>query len=167
MRLARFLIIIGVTLVLLSYISPIVDPSYSTDFGLDPGKFRGYVVNCNSELDIRITSSHEEPFTVYFMTYENGYRALEEGSLENVTILQIFSNTTSLSQRLSIPSPGWYAILVTPSTNETIRFLEIDFGKQIPNQGLVVAGASFLIVGILYFLIASRKQSVLRTHSKQ
>lgn len=167
MRLVKFLIIIGVTLVLLSYISPIVDLSYSTDFGLNPGEFRGYMVNCNNELDIRVASFQGEPFTVYFMTYENGYRALEEGSLENVTVLQMFSNITSLNQPLSIPSPGWYAILVTPSTNETIRLLEIDFGKQIPNQGLVVAGASFLFVGILIFFIVSRKQSIQRTHSEQ
>ena len=167
MRLGKFLIIIGVTLVLLSYISPIIELSYATQFELDPGEFRGYMVNCNNALDIRITSSNEEPFTVYFMTSENGYRALEEGSLENITILQMFSNTTSLSQHLSIPSPGWYAILVTPSTNETIHFLEIDFGKQIPNQGLVVTGLSFLFVGILYFLIMSRKKGILQTHSEQ
>ena len=166
MRLGKFLIIIGVTLVLLSYISPNIDLSYTTGFGLDPGEFRGYVVNCDSELDIRVASIQEDPFTLYFMTYENSRRALEEGSLENVTVLQMFSNITSLSQPLSIPSPGWYAILVTPSTNETIHFLEIDFGKQIPNQGLVVTGLSFLFVGILYFLITARKQGVLRTHSE-
>ncbi len=167
MRLARFLIIIGVTLVLLSYISPINDLSHTTVFELDPGEFRGYVVNCGSELNIRVASIQEDPFTLYFMTYENSCRALEEGSLENVTVLQMFSNITLLSQPLSIPSPGWYAILVTPSTNETIHFLEIDFGKQIPNQGLVVTGLSFLFVGILYFLIMSRKKGILQTHSEQ
>jgi len=167
MRLVRFLIIIGVTLVLLSYISPIIDLSYNTGSGLDPGEFRGYMVNCNVELDVRVASFQNEPFSVYFMTSENGYRALEEGSLENVTILQVFSNETSFSHRFSIPSPGWYAILVTPSTNETISIFEVDFGKQIPNQGLVVTGASFMVVGILCFLIISRKKPVLQTHSVQ
>ncbi|MHA1638245.1 MAG: hypothetical protein ACTSUB_09555 [Candidatus Thorarchaeota archaeon] len=157
MRLARFLTIIGGVLILLSIISPIVEPSYEPVFDLRPDNFRGYMVHCNSGLDIQISSRSNVPFSVYFMTYENGLKTLEEGSVENITVIQVFSNTTSFNGHLSIPIPGWYSVLVTPSSNESITFLEVEFGKQIPNQGLVLIGSSFLFVGILWFFVRARR----------
>ncbi len=156
MRLVRFLMIIGVTLVLLSYISPIVEPSYSTYYNLNPGEFRGYVVSCDSGFDIQISSWFNESFSVYFMTYENGLKTLEEGSLENVTVMQVFPDTTLLDVHISVPNPGRYVVLVTPLYNESIASFEVDFGKQIPNQGLVLVGSSFLFVGILWQILSSR-----------
>ena len=158
MRLVRFLVIIGATLVLLSYISPILAPAYSPYADLSPGVFEGFMIHCENGLDIRVSSEHNEPFSVYLMTYENGLKTFENGSLENVTIIQAFTNATSLNEHLSVPNPGWYALLVTPSTNETITFIEVDFGRQCPNQFVFLAGTSFLVVGTLWFLIKSRTQ---------
>jgi hypothetical protein len=155
-RLVGFLIAIGVTLLVLSYLCPTLDYSYTTDGYLNPSEYRGYVVHCEGSLDIRIVSWEDEPFSFYFMTYENGLRTLEEGSLENVTVMREVSNITSLSEHLLVPNVGWYALLITPSTNETIEVFEVSFGRQIPNQGLALAGLLFIATGVLWFLVASR-----------
>jgi len=156
MRLTRFLMIIGVTLVLLSVISPIIEPSYSAGTNLSPGQFRGWMVNCNSGLDIRISSEFNEPFSVYFMNYENGLRTLENGSLENVTVIHVFSNRTLLNEHISIPVPGWYAILMTPSGNETITFFEVTIVNPVPNPELLLSGVSVIGVGVIGFIIMRR-----------
>lgn len=156
MRLARFLMIIGVTLVLLSVISPVVEPTYVAYFNLRPDQFRGCMVNCNSGLDIQISSERNEPFSVYVMNYENGLRMLENGSLENVTVIHVFYNRTLLIQHISIPVPGWYAILVTPSGNETITFLEVTIANPVPNPGLLLSGVSVIGVGVIGFIIMRR-----------
>ena len=156
MRLVRFLMLIGVTLVLLSIVSPIVAPSYTPFSNLSPGEFRGVMVNCNNGLDIQISSELNEPFSVYFMNYENGQRTLEDGLLENVTVIHIYSNRTSLDQHISIPVPGWYAILVTPSGNETITAFEVTIVNPVPNPGLLLTGVSVIGVGVIGFIIIRR-----------
>jgi hypothetical protein len=94
------------------------------------------------------------------MTYENGLKTLEEGSLDNVTSLHVFSNRTSLNVPLSVPNPGLYAILVTPATNSSVTILEVDIEKQIPNQNLFLTGASILFVGIMWCLVILRRKGI-------
>ena len=156
MRLARFLAIIGVTLVVLSYVGPTIEHSYMVVSGLQSGLYRGYMVNVATDFDLRMVSWQDDPFSVYFMDYDNGKQALEDQSIENVTAMISFHNVTSLYAHISIPAPGWYTLLVTPSSNETISHLDVEIDRPVPNPGFFISGSSALLVGILWSLQISR-----------
>ena len=156
MRLARFLAIIGVTLVVLSYVGPTIEPSYMVVFELQSGLYRGFMVDATTDFDVQILSLEDDPFSVYFMDYDNGKQALEDQSIENVTAMLSFHNVTSLYAHISIPAPGWYMLLVTPSSNETISHLDVEIDRPVPNPGFFISGSSALLVGILWSLQISR-----------
>ena len=160
MRLARFLAIIGVTLVVLSYVGPTIEPSYMVVSGLQSGLYRGYMVNVATDFGVQIASWHDDPFSVYFMDYDNGKQALEDQSIENVTAMRSFHNVTSLYAHISIPAPGWYMLLVTPSSNKTISFLTVEIDRPVPNPGFFLSGLSSLLVGILWSLQISRNWTI-------
>jgi len=156
LRLARFLAIIGVTLVVLSYVGPTIEPSYMVVSGLQSGLYRGYMVNAATDFDLRMVSWNDDSFSVYFMDYDNGKQALEDQSIENVTAMLSFHNVTSLYAHISIPAPGWYTLLVTPISNGTISSLHIEIDRPVPNPGFFLSGLSALLVGILWSLQISR-----------
>ncbi len=156
MRLARFLAIIGVTLVVLSYVGPVIEPSYMVVFELQSGLCRGFMVDATTDFDVQILSLEDDPFSVYFMDYDNGKQALEDQSIENVTVMLSFHNVTSLYAHILIPVPGWYTLLVTPSSNETISHLDVEIDRPVPNPSFFLSGSSALLVGILWSLQISR-----------
>lgn len=114
------------------------------------------MIDATTDFDFRMVSWHDDPFSVYFMDYNNGKQALEDQSIENVTAMLSFHNVTSLYAHISIPAPGWYMLLVTPISNGTISSLHIEIDRPVPNPGLFLSGSSALLVGILWSLQISR-----------
>ena len=139
-RLPRLFMIFGVTLVILSFLSPIVQPSYTPIFELSYGNYNGIMVYCHSDIDIRIESQNNAVFSTFFMDSTNGLLAIKEGALENATFLEIFPNRTVLYAHLSVPTQGWYSILVTPSDEDLIEFMTIEYMQRGMNPRVLFAG---------------------------
>lgn len=156
MRCVRFLGFLGLVFVLLSFISPMVAPTYNPYVNLAPGDFRGVMVNCDTVLAVQIISENEIPFTVYILDYENGVRALQEGSLENVTVIDSYSNRTELIKRIPILEPGWYSVLVTPYTNESLSFFEVTIERPIPSPAMLLTGVSVLSLSLISYIVVVR-----------
>ena len=157
-RLAELITLLGVLLVILSYVSPMVQPSYAPIFDLSYGDCEGIMVHCYGDLSIRVESDNNEVFSTFFVDETNGLLAAEEGSLENVTVLQSFINRTVLYAQLTVPTPGWYSILITPSDESGIEFLRIWFTPPIPNLRVLLAGGVPIVLCIPWTLRVFRKQ---------
>jgi hypothetical protein len=157
-RLARFLLLVGMTLIILSFVVPFVEPSYFVDFELNPGYYRGFTINCVSDIDIQIISRDAEPFSTYFMDYENGISAFEDQSLENVTVIYKFINRTSMTEHISIPALGWYIILISPASNESVEFITIEIKRPIPNQRIIASGIIVIAFDVLLYILTLRNQ---------
>ncbi|TFG13431.1 hypothetical protein EU537_06065 [Candidatus Thorarchaeota archaeon] len=151
-RLARFILLVGITLIVLSFAGPFVEPSYDTYFGINHGYYRGYAVKCVSDIDIHIISREAEPFSAYFMDYENGLSAFEDQSLKNATVMYEFINRTSTTAHISIPATGWYIVLITPASNESISFMTIEIKRPTPNQGPLASGVLLVAFGFLVYI---------------
>ncbi|MGD2072354.1 MAG: hypothetical protein PVG65_02570 [Candidatus Thorarchaeota archaeon] len=157
-RLARFMLLVGITLVVLSFVGPYVEPSYEPYSGLEPGYYRGFAFNCVSDIDIQIISEDAEPFSTYFMDYENGLSTFEDQSLENVTVMYEFINRTSLTEHISIPASGWYFVLISPASNESVSFLTVEIMRPIPNQGFFASGVFVIVFDVLWCILSFRNQ---------
>jgi hypothetical protein len=157
-RLARFLLLVGMTLIILSFVGPYVEPSYDTYFGIETGYYRGYTINCVSDIDIQITSRDGEPFSTYFMDYENGISTFEGQLLENVTVMYEFINKTSITEHISIPTSGWYIILISPASNESVSFITIEINRPIPNQGIFASGVLIIVFDMILCILSVRNQ---------
>lgn len=165
-RLPKFLMICGVTLIILSYTSPIVQTSYTAIFELSYGTYDGIMVNCYSNIDIRIESGNNEAFSTFFMDSTNGLLAIKEGSLENVTLMESFINKTIVYAHLSIPVQGWYSILVTPSVEGSIEFIRIEFVRENPNPRLLFVGGLLVILSMPWILKMVRTRSLAKKHEE-
>ena len=106
------------------------------------------MVHCYGDINIHVKSDNNEVFSVFFMDSTNGLLAAEEGSLENVTLLESFINRTELYAQLSITAPGWYSILVAPSGEGGIQFLRIMFTPSIPNPRVLLTGGALIVLCI-------------------
>jgi hypothetical protein len=151
-RIAGLLMVLGVTLIILSYASPMVQPSYTPIFNLSYGNYEGIMAHCYGDIDIQIESRNNKVFSAFFMDSINGLLAVKEGSLENVTLLNSFMNRTILYAHLSVPAPGWYSILVTPSDDETIQFMTVQFTRQIPNLRALLGGGLLFVFSMPWIL---------------
>ena len=160
-RLPRLLMIFGVTLVILSFISPIVQSSYTPIFGLSYGNYYGIMVYCHGDIDIRIESQNNDVFSTFFMDSANGLLAIKEGTTENATLLEFFPNQIVLYAHLSVPVPGWYSILVTPTDEGSIEFMTIEYVQQSINPKVLVAG-SLLIALTVPWVLGVTKTRILR-----
>jgi hypothetical protein len=155
-RFPKFLAVFGAITLLLSIISPIITVSYRPISYLEYGTYEGVLVNCYDAIDVRIKARNDNVISAYFLNSTNGLRAIEEGSLVNVSTLHQSLNRTLVFERWAIPHPGWYAILVTPSNNETIQSISIEFVQQIPNPRVLLAGGILIIVSVLWVFWGKR-----------
>ncbi|MHA1135381.1 MAG: hypothetical protein ACTSSE_02730 [Candidatus Thorarchaeota archaeon] len=166
-RLPRLLMIFGVTLVILSFSSPIFQPSYTPLFGVSYGNYYGIMVHCHSDIDIRIESQNDVVFSTFFMDSTNGLLAIREGTLENVTLLDFFLNRTVLHAHLSVPDQGWYSILITPADENEIEFMEIEYVQQSTNPRVLFAGSMLIVLTIPWILGVTKTRITEKTRKQQ
>ncbi len=115
------------------------------------GEYSGHFVAVTEGVHIQAWGRDNRNLTLYVLDFDNGYKALNENSLENVSYLYIYENVTYVETNILVSSPGWYTILVTPSNPESviIRY-DISIGRNIPHIGPLVLGL-FLIICCIFF----------------
>jgi len=115
------------------------------------GEYSGHFVAVTEGVHIHAWGQDNRNFTLYVLDFDNGYKALNESSLENVSYVCIYENVAYIEINVLVPSPGWYVILVTPSNpdDSVIRY-DIIISRNVPHLGPFFLGL-FLVLGCILF----------------
>ena len=85
-------------------------------------------------------------FTLYVLDYENTNRTLMEGSLDNVSPMLEVRNIESFKGLVPIPTLGYYSILITSESNETLS-VRVTMSTMLPAGRLLLVGMALIVVG--------------------
>ncbi len=158
MRSLKLIFGLGVTFLIISCL-----PSGSATSGklISYGEYRGHFVAVTEGLHIQAWGVDNRNLTLYILDFDNGYRAINESSLENVSYLCSFENLSYIDTNIIIPKPGWYTILVTSSNAEyTVIRYDINISRNIPHIGPLILGLSLISCCIffkLYKMVSERR----------
>ncbi|MHC4750497.1 MAG: hypothetical protein ACYTFW_11545 [Planctomycetota bacterium] len=133
-------------------------PSYA--YGpVAPGVYDAYFYATTEDLHVAIASTDHQNLSFYFMVDDEGLRALEEKSLDNVTVLLKQENINSYNGVLSIPQQGGYAILIAPAnTNVSSVGYNMTVQRLVPYLSVLATGALMIIFALaLKWRIAFRR----------
>lgn len=115
-HLAQIIFVVGVTLMIVSFMAGTPSNAYGP---VEPDVYDAYFYATTGNLHVTIASTDHRNLSLYFMAYDEGLRALEEKSLDNVTVLLKQENINSYDGVLSIPQQGGYAILIASAHTDS------------------------------------------------
>lgn len=143
-RLVQLIFVVGAILAIVSFNAGATSNMYGP---VEPGVYDVFFYAAFGNLHIRIASTDDRNLSLYFMVFEEGLRALEENSLDNVTWLLAQENFNSYEVMLQVPQPGWYAILVSSAdTNSGAVGYHMATQRVVPHLRVLVLGASMMIL---------------------
>lgn len=149
-RILRITVTIGITLILVSLLG-------SGDFGfhpsVGPGAYRMSVFRATGDIYVTASSPTNQSFSLYVLDSENALKALQDSSLEDTVQLVALENITQYSGTVSIPSAGVYAVLVTPSGNDTAA-IDVDISRLYPVPSILVIGSILVAIGLTTMCIS-------------
>ncbi len=148
-RCGKFLLIVGLTLLLVSLIPSI---EYGPGSEVDYGTYEGQVFNAAGNVHMTVFTYTTNGLCFYVLTYDDLIIALEDASLENTHPLITMEGVTNFSLVVEIPVPGLYAYLVTPYRNETIYY-QVELKQPLPHTGLLFIGMTLASGGLMILLI--------------
>lgn len=138
---------LGVTLIIVSFLYGGVAVSGKL---LAYGEYCGHFVAVTEGIHIQVWGRDNRNVTLYVLDFDNGYKAINERSLENVSYLFIYENVSYLEINILVSAQGWYTVLVTPSSAEhTYMRYDININRNIPHVGPFVLGIALIIFDIL------------------
>ena len=148
-RCGKFLLIVGLTFLLVSFIPSI---QYGDGTTVDFGTYEGRVFNAAGDIHMDVYTYTTNGLCFYVLTYDDLIVALKDTSLENTHPLVAMEGVTNFSLVVEIPVPGLYAYLGTPYRNETV-FFDVDIMQPLPHTGLLITGAALAAGGLAVLLV--------------
>lgn len=117
---------------------------------VEPNVYDAYFYAAAGNLHVTIASTDHRNLSLYFMVYDEGLRALDEKSLDNVTLLLKQENINSYEGVLIIPQQGGYVILIA-SANTDLNSVGYNMTVQrvIPNLSVLAIGAIMIVLVII------------------
>ncbi len=151
MRIGKILIAISVSILLLSFL-PFSNIRLSGS--VEPNEYRGRIFGLGSHVWLDIETTDNQQISVFILDWNNSMLLLGSGSLDDITPVVSWENTTGYSGRVEVPSLGLYSIVVITQSNETVQF-DVDSDYILPQYFIFLAGVTILLLGVL--LIAGNK----------
>jgi hypothetical protein len=144
---AQIIFFAGVTLIIVSFMAGAPSSTYGP---VEPSVYDAYFYATTGNLHVTIASTDHRNLSLYFMTYDEGFRALEEKSLDNVTVLLKQENVNSYDGVLCIPQQGGYAILIaTASTDSSAVGYNMTVQRVIPYLSVLSTGALMIVFAVM------------------
>jgi multisubunit Na+/H+ antiporter MnhC subunit len=156
-RILRITVAIGITLILASLLG---SGRFGFYYSLDPGAYTLSVFRATGDIYVTASSPTNQSFSLYVLDSDNALMALQDSSLEGTVQLVALENITQYSGTVSIPSTGVYAVLVTPSGNDTAT-IDVNISRLYPVPSLLVLGSILVAIGLTAMgmsHLAQRKQ---------
>lgn len=151
MRIGKILIAISVSILLLSFL-PFSNIRLSGS--VEPNEYRGRIFGLGSHVWLDIETTDNQQISVFILDWNNSMLLLGSGSLDDITPVVSWENTTGYSGRVEVPFLGLYSIVVITQSNETVQF-DVDSDYILPQYFIFLAGVTILLLGVL--LIAGNK----------
>lgn len=151
MRIGKILIAISVSILLLSFL-PFSNIRLSSS--VEPNEYRGRIFGLGSHVWLDIETTDNQQISVFILDWNNSMLLLGSGSLDDITPVVSWENTTGYSGRVEVPFLGLYSIVVITQSNETVQF-DVDSDYILPQYFIFLAGVTILLLGVL--LIAGNK----------
>jgi hypothetical protein len=150
-RLAKALIIIGLTLLIFSNLGT-ADWDRTCSRDVSYGSYGACIFSATSSISMRVEERDHKRFSLYVVIHSDVLDALNGTSLENLNLIPIEENITSFVGVLSIWIMGIYGIAVTPIETRPIT-VSIRLRTIYPQNttfvpGLILASTGLLIIGL-------------------
>lgn len=143
MRIAKTLLVIGLALLISSFIS---GNQYQTRNVVDRDEYAVHMVRSKTPLSVRVDSLEDRYFSMYVLTIEDTKVLVREESMMNVTPLLKFENITSFSRQLNVNSE-WCGIAITCEEASLNINAEITVRRAVPNPSLFYSGLLLSLIG--------------------
>ncbi len=144
-RLSKSLFVLAIALLMISFNPGSV---YQSHGPVEPSNYRGKFFAVTTDIHFEITSDDHRNLSVYLMGYEDGYRMLEEVSIENVTWIVAFENINSFKGVLDIPERNWYALIIIAPANETVAYT-MTMSRVTPYLDILALGVLLIVLCIV------------------
>ncbi len=144
-RLSKSLFVLSIALVIISFNPGSVYQSYGP---VEPGNYKGRFFAAITDINFEIVSADHRNLSVYLMGYEDGYRMLEEVSIENITWIVAFENINSFKGVLDIPERDWYALIIIAPANETVAYT-MTMSRVTPYLDILALGVLLIVLCIV------------------
>lgn len=145
-HLAQIVFVVGATLIIVSFMAGAPSNGYGP---VEPDVYDGYFYATTTVLNVNIASTDHRNLSLYFMVYDEGLIALEEKSLDNVTVLLKQENINSFDGVLNIPQQGWYVILIASAyTDSSPVGYNMTVQRVVPNLSVLATGALMIILAV-------------------
>ncbi|MFO7835747.1 MAG: hypothetical protein R6V83_03760 [Candidatus Thorarchaeota archaeon] len=143
-RITKLVTMIGITFLLVSFIP---SGSFGPGSFVDYGTYEGTVFGAVGNIHVNISTYNSSGLQVYVLDYDDLTSALENGSLEGTDPLMSIEVLSNYSGIIEIPHPGLYAILFTPTYNETV-YWDVQISRPLPHTGAFHVGLVVTALGI-------------------
>jgi hypothetical protein len=140
-RISKLLLAISISLMIVSF-NP--GPVKDLEGPVAPEDYDGHFFSAISDMYLEFASADEKTVSIYLMTYENGYHALENASLDNVTWIMVIENCSFYSGFIEIPEKNWYVIIVVPEVNSTVAY-NMKLYRVVPYTDTLLCGITILL----------------------
>ncbi len=146
-HLAQIIFVVGATLIIVSFMAGAPSSAYGP---VEPDVYDAYFYTTAGKLHVAIASTDHRNLSLYFLVYDEGLRALEEKSLDNVTVLLKQENINSYDGVLSIPQQRGYVILIA-SANTDLNPVGYNMTVQrvVPNLSVLATGAFMIVLAVV------------------
>lgn len=151
-RLGKFLLIVGLALIISSFTGSV---TYGTGSDVSYGNYEGKLVRAAGDIRFEVESRNQTPFSLYVMRFADITKMIRQnGSMEGCRLVLSFENITAHEGILHVLVPGWFGILTTP-TQEGIAHISISINKLKPSSGIFLPGVLSASFGILITMYCS------------
>ncbi len=147
LSIAQIIFVVGATLIVVSLMAGESSNAYGP---VEPDVYDAYFYAAAGNLHVAIASTDHRNLSFYFMVYDEGLRALDEKSLDNVTVLLKQENINSYEGVLSIPQQGGYAILIASGNTDLSPVgYNMTVQRVVPNLSLLTTGAFMIVLAVV------------------
>jgi len=126
-----------------------LSPNSIRDAKMDvmPGEYQGILIFPSGIVDVRVHESDEKSFSIYCFTLEDSLKLLQDSPLSALRPLLVRENVTEFLEVVTFITSGTYAIMVTPTGNETIS-MDYSIRASVPPIGLTLIGVGLILSGV-------------------
>ena len=149
-RLGKSLMIIGIALILVSFVGAV---TYGQGSDVAYDDYDGVIVRTAGDILLDIESTNQTAFSLFVLNFDDMIQMLQhDGSIEDYNPILMVENITSYHEVLTLKAPGWYAVLVTASKEGTSS-IDLTVTKLKPSGGILVPGIVCLALGLIIIIV--------------
>ncbi len=152
MRITKFFLLIGVTLLIVSIL-----PTSSRGSSMQVTK-NNYTVRflfINDGVSLHMESRINESFSVYILSEVDSYHILSNKSLNGTSPFFVTANVTQIQMILKTPHSGWYGIVITTDMNYSIS-VRYRIAQVIPRITYYVSSIVLLSISIPLYVLQNK-----------